>query len=370
MAQIDQVQDVLSLKKGKRELRLRNSKEEDEKSSNSAKLAEESEQTHDQTTCVKHLDEKHDTQGVLSPKEETQEGDRSIASRGADESENEACSSTNACNFSSFTSVEKENLKATSDKEDKALKPINILETIIKDKGSNPSVSGTKSKRPRSNSESDSNDSDSIPSLHSRLTKKLKASLTKQQSVPVSESGDNRKQQSSLDTVHIAEGSNPSVSGTKSKRPRSNSESDSDDSDSIPSLHSCLTKKLKTSLTKQQSVPVSESGNNRKQQSSLDSVHIAEDNDFETPKVRRNVEKRKGSDLSDDEELCSSKHSQAVMSFDVEEDLCSEKKTSQATVAGETSKRKSRKPVKRKINKRPLKTASKMACDILEGKQC
>ena len=299
MAQIDQVQDVLSLKKGKRELRLRNSKEEDDKSSNSAKLAEESKQTHDQTTCVKQLDEKHDTQGVLSPKEETQEGDRSIASIGADESENEACSSTDACNFSSSTSVEKENLKATSDKEDKALKPINILETIIKDKGSNPSVSSTKSKRPRSNSESDSDDSDSIPSLHSRLRKKLKTSLTKQQSVPVLESGDNSKQQSSLG-----------------------------------------------------------------------SVHIGEDNDFETPKVRRNVEKRKGSDLSDDQELCLSKHSQAVMSFDVEEDLCSEKKTSQATVAVETSKRKSRKPVKRKINKRPLKTASKMACDILEGKQC
>lgn len=299
VAQVDQGHDVLSSKKGKRELRLHNSKGEDEKSTNSAKLAEENEQTRDQTTCVKQLDEKHDTQGVFSPKEETQEGDRSIAVKGADESENEACSSTVACNFSSSISVEKGNVKAASDKEDKALMPINILETIIKDKGSNSSVFGTKSKRRRSNSESVSDDSDSIPSLHSRLTKKLK-----------------------------------------------------------------------TSLTKQRSVPVSESGNNRKQESSLDSVHVAEDNDFETPKVRRNVEKRKGSDLSDDQELCSSKHSQVVMSFDVKEDLCSKKKTSQATVAVQTSKKKSRKPVKRKIKKRPLKTASKMACDILEGKQC
>ena len=298
MAQIDQVQDVLSSKKGKRELRLCNSKEKDEKGSNSVKLAEESEQAHDQTTCVKLRDEKHDTQGVLSPKEGTQEGDRSIALRGADESENEACSFTDACNFSSCTFPRKENLKATHDKEDKALKHINSLETIIKDKGSNSSESGAKSKRPRSNSESDSDDSDYIPSLHSRLKKKLKASLAKHQSVPVSESADNRKD------------------------------------------------------------------------SGLDSVHIAEDNDFETPKVRRNVEKRKGSDLSDEQELCSSKLNQAVMNSDVKEDLCSKKKTSQATMVVQTSKRKSRKPVKRKVNKRSLRAASKMACDILEGKQC
>ena len=294
VAQLDHDQDALSLNKGKRELRC-NSKEEDEKGSNSANLAEESEQTHDQTTCVKkQLDEKHDTQGVLSPKEETYEDNRSISSRSAGQSENVACSSSDAYNFSSPTSLEKDNLKATSDKGERALKH-NILETFIRDKGSNSTSSGTKSKRPRSNSESDS---DSMPSLHTRIKNKYKASLTEQQTVPVTESGDNRKELSS------------------------------------------------------------------------DSEHIGEDNDFETPKVRRSVEKRKGSDVSDDQELCSSMHNQAVVSSDVKEGLASKKrKTSEATEAVATSKRKSRKSVKRKINKRPLKTASKMPCDILEGEQ-
>ena len=328
VAQLDHDQDALSLNKGKRELRC-NSKEEDEKGSNSANLAE-SEQTHDQTTCVKkQLDEKHDTQGVLSPKEETYEDNRSISSRSAGQSENVACSSSDAYNFSSPTSLEKDNLKATSDKGERALKH-NILETFIRDKGSNSTSSGTKSKRPKGE----------------RALKDINI----------------------LETIIRDKGSNSTSSGTKSKRPRSNSDSDSD-SDSMPSLHTRIKKKYKASPTERQTVPVTESGDNRKELSS-DSEHIGEDNDFETPKVRRSVEKRKGSDVSDDQELCSSMHNQAVVRSDVKEGLASKKrKTSEATEAVATSKRKSRKSVKRKINKRPLKTASKMPCDILEGEQ-
>ena len=90
---------------------------------------------------------------------------------------------------------------------------------------------------------------------------------------------------------------------SKSKRRRSHSESDSTDIDSIPSLRSRLSKK--NILKKPKTVSGEETAGNRKETDSI-VERIGDDNDFESPKARKNTAKRKGSDLSDDQDLYTS----------------------------------------------------------------
>ena len=164
-------------------------------------------------------------------------------------------------------------------------------------------------------------------------------------------------------TFIVEEHSKSKTSGTKLKRlrsdPRSDSESDSvTDSDSLLPLRSRLPKK--TNLKKHKA---------KTKESDSDCVNVGDDNDFESPKVRRIVEKRQGSDLIDEQAQCSEQNNQSRMtSSHVMEGLGTKKrKTGKATAMGGTSYQRSGRPAKRKANKRPLKTTSK-TCDILEGK--
>lgn len=152
---------------------------------------------------------------------------------------------------------------------------------------------------------------------------------------------------------------------TNLKRPRSNSESDSE---LPPSLRSRLAKKA--SLKRQKTVNVNQDKDKRKE-SDADSALFVEDNDFETPKVKRNAEKRTGSDLSDDQGVCShmSTCEQSGSSTSVEKELSYKtRKSSRANMTSEASlKSQTSKPVKKKLKKRQVTTSSKASSDILEG---
>lgn len=176
--------------------------------------------------------------------------------------------------------------------------------------------------------------------------------MTKQGAVTVvSDKADSLKSSSSI-TVNL-------------KRLRSSSDSDSE---LPPSLRSRLAKKA--SLKRQKTVNVNQDKDKRKE-SDADSALFVEDNDFETPKVKRNAEKRKGSDLSDDQEVCSrmSTFEQSESSNSVEKELSyKRRKASRANMTSEASlKSQTRKLVKKKLKKRQLTTSSKATSDILEG---
>jgi len=149
------------------------------------------------------------------------------------------------------------------------------------------------------------------------------------------------------------------------KRPRSNSESDSE---LPPSLRSRLAKKA--SLKRQKTVNVNQDKDKRKE-SGADSALFVEDNDFETPKVKRNTEKRTGSDLSDDQGVCSRMLTceQSGSSTSVEKELSYKRtKASRTNMTSDASlKSQTSKPVKKKLKKRQVTTSSKSTSDILEG---
>ena len=176
--------------------------------------------------------------------------------------------------------------------------------------------------------------------------------MTKQGAVTVvSDKVDSLKSSSSI-TVNL-------------KRLRSSSESDSE---LPPSLRSRLAKKA--SLKKQRTVNVNQDKDKRKE-SGADSALFVEDNDFETPKVKRNAEKRTGSDLSDDQGGCSrmSTCEQSGSSNSVEKGLSyKRRKAIRANITSEASlKSQTNKPVKKKLKKRQVTTSSKATSDILEG---
>ena len=149
------------------------------------------------------------------------------------------------------------------------------------------------------------------------------------------------------------------------KRLRSSSESDSE---LPPSLRSRLAKKA--SLKRQKTVNVNQDKGKSKE-SGADSALFVEDNDFETPKVKRNAEKRSGSDLSDDQGVCSrmSTCEQLGSSTSVEKQLSyKRRKASTANITSEASlKSHASKPVKKKLKKRQVTTSIKATSDILEG---
>ena len=86
--------------------------------------------------------------------------------------------------------------------------------------------------------------------------------------------------------------------------------------------------------------------------------------------MRRNVEKRKGVNPSDDQELYvhNSNLETAGNSDSTEnESSCSKRRKTNSSAASDVSKRTSRKQESKKSSKAPLKTTRTLPTDILEG---
>ena len=159
---------------------------------------------------------------------------------------------------------------------------------------------------------------------------------------------------------------------SKLKRRRSFSESDTTDTDSVPSLRSRISKK--NTVKNQKAVSSVESGGNRKEIASVKDK-TGDDNDFETPKVRRNTRKRKGSDLSDDQELFSSvfatnSETSSSAKPNAKDGANSKKrKTKKVEAKGEALERKATNLARKRITRRQAKTANKTTVRNLEGKR-
>ncbi|XP_015773810.1 PREDICTED: uncharacterized protein LOC107352021 isoform X1 [Acropora digitifera] len=181
---------------------------------------------------------------------------------------------------------------------------------------------------------------------------------------------DNSNQETSEESVAEHKKSKVKASNAKKlKRPRTNSESTStSDYDSGTSLRSRL-QASKISVKKQKTTRMETSTESQKETDS-DGINVAEDDwDFEPPKVRRNVEKRKGVNPSDDQELYvhNSNIETAGNSDSTEnENSCSKRRKTNSSAASDVSKRKNRKQESKKSSKAPLKTTRTLPTDILE----
>lgn len=157
---------------------------------------------------------------------------------------------------------------------------------------------------------------------------------------------------------------------SKLKRRRSFSESDTTNSDSVPCLRSRISK-YKT-VKKQRAVSNDESGDKRKAIALVDRTE--DDNDFETPKVRRNTAKRKGSDLSDDQDLFSSAFStDNETSSNVKPDAkgtinSKKRRTNQVEIKGKALSGKAANLARKRVTTRQAKTVNGTAVTDLEGK--
>lgn len=200
-------------------------------------------------------------------------------------------------------------------------------------------------------------------------------SVKKEEFKPSNEGIEARKQIKTCENVSSSKEldvkSTESTTGKFKRRRFHESESDSTDADSIPSLRLRLSKK--TTLKKPKTVPGEETEGKRKETDSV-SVRIGDDNDFESPKARRNTGKRKGSDLSDDQDLLTSVFSTSSetapsSSRDAKEGLNSRKsKTKKTDTKGDVSKRMVKNQPKKRICKRKVKATAKTTADVLEGK--
>jgi len=279
--------------------------------------------------------------------------------------------------------------------------------------------------------ESDSTDVDSVP-LHARM---LKRNTLKRQETTSTRSdeatGKRKKEDSHTDSTDVDSVplrvrmsqkntlKKPETASTRSdeatgKRNGVDSITDSADVDSIPlcallSKNSTL-KKPKTAsgdetsgigertdaitgATEVDSSPVSsrlskrnalkkvktasgdEAACHRKAAADSTAVRIGDDNDFESPKAGRSAAgKRKGSDLSDDQDLLTS-----VFSTDSETSSTSnreargglnskKRKTRRADAKADVSERKVLKPAKKRITKRQMKSVNRTTAETLEGK--
>jgi len=278
-----------------------NSKEKDDKANVSEGLNNKSEQREGQMPCAEQLDKKVDIQDNL-------ESQRAVSSQEG----KEECDSSNVS-----TCVEDRNVDCTS------------FVTYSYDIASNTSPKN-----------------DELNTTDIQEDKTVKG-INHHETV-IKDKEDNTKTSESTTS--------------KLKRQRSNCQSDSEDSDSIPSLRSRLAKKK---FLKTQKIIHAIETRDKKKESDVDSVQIGEDNDFETPRPRRNVEKRKGSDLSDDQDLSSV--SSMCNQTNVKEGLCAKKrKTGKANASADKANRKTSKPAEKKISKRQVKTTSKTTSAILE----
>lgn len=151
---------------------------------------------------------------------------------------------------------------------------------------------------------------------------------------------------------------------SKLKRSRSFSESDTTDSDSVLCLRSRISKY--NAVKKQKAVSNDESGGKGKAIAPV--IDEAEDdNDFETPKVRRNTAKRKGSDLSDDQDLYSSAFStDGKTSSSVKPEAkgtinSRKRRTNQAETKGKALGGKATNLKRKRVTKRQAKTVNQTA---------
>ncbi|XP_078349986.1 uncharacterized protein LOC144634825 isoform X2 [Oculina patagonica] len=212
---------------------------------------------------------------------------------------------------------------------------------------------------------SDSSESCSIASGLSPKSEEFKASLC-------SEDVESWRHLKNCETVSHSKDLDTRSTGTttsKFKRRRSQSESDSTDIDSIPSLRNRLSKR--NTLKKPKTLPDEETTGNRRE---IDVIieRTGDDKDFESPKARRNVGKRKGSDLSDDQDLYTSVFSTtsetaASSNQDAKEGLNSKKrKTKKTDTRVDVSERKVKNPAEKRIYKRRVKATTKTTADVLE----
>lgn len=157
---------------------------------------------------------------------------------------------------------------------------------------------------------------------------------------------------------------------SKLKRRRSFSESDTTNSDSVPCLRSRISKNK--TVKKQRAVSNDESGDKRKAIALVDRTE--DDNDFETPKVRRNTAKRKGSDLSDDQDLFTSAFStDNETSSNVKPDAkgtinSKKRRTNQVEIKGKALSGKAANLARKRVTTRQAKTVNGTAVTDLEGK--
>ena len=107
----------------------------------------------------------------------------------------------------------------------------------------------------------------------------------------------------------------------------------------------------------------------------LIAVKIGDDNDFESPKAGRSATgKRKGSDLSDDQDLLTSVFStdsqtSSTSNREAKAGLNSKKrKTKKGGTKADVSERKVLKPAKKRIIKRQMKSANSTTAEAFEGK--
>ena len=239
----------------------------------------------------------------------------------------------------------------------------------------------SESKRRRSASESDSSDLETM-SLRARLSKK--SALKKQKTASDNEAtGRGKKFASITDFTEVDLIPLSSLVSKKSALTNPNAESDdgatgkgkgensTTEVDSIP-LNCRLA--MKNALKKPKTVSGDEAASQRK---GTDSVadRIGDDNDFESPKAGRGAAgKRKGSDLSDDQDLLTS-----VFSTDCQTSSTSnreakvglntkKRKTKKAGVKADVSERKALKPAKKRITKGQTKSANRTTAEALEGK--
>lgn len=155
---------------------------------------------------------------------------------------------------------------------------------------------------------------------------------------------------------------------SKLKRRRSFSESDTTNSDTVPCLRSRISKNK--TVKKQRAVSSDESGGKRKAIALVDRTE--DDNDFETPKVRRNTAKRKGSDLSDDQDLFTSAFStDDETSSNVKPDAkgtinSKKRRTNQVEIKGKALSGKAANLARKRVTTRQAKTVNGTAVTDLE----
>ena len=145
---------------------------------------------------------------------------------------------------------------------------------------------------------------------------------------------------------------------------------DSTDVDSVP--HCCRLSK-KNACKKPRTASDDQATGERKGTDSI-AVRIGDDDDFESPKAARNATgKRKGSEVSDDQDLLTSvlstdSQSSSTSNREAKEDVNFKKrKTKKSDSTVDVSKRKVVKPAKKRITKRLVKTANRTTTESLEG---
>jgi len=212
-----------------------------------------------------------------------------------------------------------------------------------------------------------SSDVDSVP-LHARMLKKNTLKQTKTAySFSDEASGKRRKDDSNAPLSKKGAPKTASGDEASGKGNGTDSIADATEVDSIP-LSSGLSKR--NSLKKVKTASGDEAACQRKGADSI-AVRTGDDNDFESPKAGRSAAgKRKGSDLSDDQDLLTS-----VFSTDSQTSSTSNREArvglnskKRKTKKADVSERKVLKPARKRITKRQMKSADRTTAEALEGK--